>query len=286
VILIAAGCGALPKPFKSVSGGGAENPLAAMRDSAGIVVAPIQGAPPAVAGPLAEIMAATFRRANIPATTGSAIKNAYLLEGAATFSGAPGGARGGKETVSIAWAVSDHRGVGIESFSTEHKITAAAWRVGERARLDAIAAATAPRIAAMLRANLPAAPETPPPMIGIIAIEGAPGDGNLALKKAFETVLRDAGVPVTADPDLATIRVFGKVAIATQSETRDKITIIWTLRNLDGDEIGVLTQNNTIRKGQASARWGPLAYDVTFAMVDSIANILRTMNRADDITRR
>jgi formaldehyde-activating enzyme involved in methanogenesis len=44
-----------------------------------------------------------------------------------------------------------------------------------------------------------------------------------------------------------------------------------------------LKQRNAIKNGAASATWGPLAYDVTFAMIDSVADILLTMERADDI---
>ncbi|NKB56179.1 MAG: hypothetical protein GKS00_07565 [Alphaproteobacteria bacterium] len=278
--LAVAGCGQLPRPFKADEGQGAESPLVALQDSAGIVVVPVFGAPSPVAGPLADIMAEGFRQTNIPATTGSAIKNAYLLEGEAKFTPA----QGDIGVVTVDWTVSDSEGEVVERLTTKQEVPAAAWQSGARVQLNALSANAVPKIAGILQKNTPSAAEIAArPTIGVVAVEGAPGDGNEALKKAFEAVLKSAGVPVAPDPKLAAIQVFGKVDVASQSEGVDKIAIEWVLRKPDGSEIGVLKQNNTIKNGQASAEWGPLAYDVTFAMIDSIADILQTMERADDI---
>ena len=96
-------------------------------------------------------------------------------------------------------------------------------------------------------------------------------------------MLKNAGLPVAPDPKLAAIQVFGKVDVTELKEGRDKLVIDWTLRKPDGSEIGSMKQSNTVESGRATARWGPLAYDVTFAMIDSIADILQTIERADDI---
>lgn len=276
--LLVAACGPLPRPFKS--GAGAEHPFLAMLDSAGVVVAPLVGAPPAVSGPLMEILAAALRREDVPATTGSAVKSAYLLEGQASVPRSPGG------VLSIVWSLSDARGEEVESLTTEHRFIPAAWRAGETAMLEALAAEAAPVIARTLQANAPAVAAVDPSTLGVVAVEGAPGNGNTALRAAFEAVLRNAGLPVAADPSQATVQIFGVVKVIPLAGGRERVRIKWKLRDAKGAEIGVLNQSNTIEGGQLDGRWGSLAYDVTYAMVDGIARMLRAFDNAERIRLR
>ena len=276
--LIVAGCGPLPRPFQS--GAGAEDPLLAMQDSAGIVVAPLVGAPPAVSGPLAEIMAAALRREDIPATTGSAIKQAYLLEGQANVRQLRGGA------VLIVWSLSDPQGAVVESLTTEHRVLESAWRAGATEMLEALAAAAAPVIARTLQIKLPAVAAGDRTTLGVVAVEGAPGNGNAALQAAFEAVLRNAGLPVAADPREARAQIFGAVKVTSPGTGKQKVTITWHLRDAKGNDIGVLNQSNTIESGRLDRQWGSLAYEITYAMVDSVAQMLRVIEDAERIRLR
>ena len=275
--LILAGCGPLPKPFKASAGAGAVNPFIAMQDSAGVVVAPLAGAPPAVAGPMAEIMAAALRREDIPATTGSAIKDAYLLEGQANFA---------RSAVSIDWSLSDAQGAVVESLTTEHLVPAAAWRAGATEMLEALAAVAAPAIARTLQANPPAVAVKGRPTLAVVAVAGAPGNGDTALKLAFEAVLRGAGLPIAADPREAAVRIFGTVEVIALGAGKEQVRITWNLLDAKDNEIGVLNQSNTIKSGRLDGQWGSLAYDVTYAMVDSVARMLRAIDDAERIRLR
>lgn len=274
-----AGCGQLPKPFKSEPGGGAESPLIALLDSVGVVVVPIDGAPPGAAGPLADIMAAKLRLANVAATTGSAVKSAFLLEGRAAFEPAADG----QGIVAVAWTVTDGTGAVIEAIESQQTVLADAWHSTNRIPINAVASDAVPRIVTALRTKFPYAAPLEKPTIAVVAIEGAPGDGNEALKRAFTAVLKNAGLPVSPDPSNAAIQIFGKVDVNDFEDGREKLEIQWTLRKPDGSEIGTMTQANAVEKGRATAQWGPLAYDVTFAMIDSIADILQTIERTDDV---
>ena len=274
-----AGCGQLPKPFKAEPGGGAESPLVALQDSVGVIVLPIEGAPPGVAGPLADIMAAELRRANVPATTNAIVESAYLLEGNARF--VP--AAGGRGTVLIDWRVTGRDGSVIEQLATRNRVAVADWQAAKRISMNAVSEAAVPRIADAMQTKFPTAVQTKRPTIAVVAVEGAPGDGNEALQKAFTAVLKNAGLPVASEPGNAVIQIFGKVDVSTQSAEHEKLDIEWILRESDGSEIGRMTQSNSVEKGRATARWGPLAYDVAFAMIDSIADVLQTIERSDDI---
>ena len=140
-----------------------------------------------------------------------------------------------------------------------------------------------PRIASALRAKFSIVAPSQRPTIGVVAVEGAPGDGNESLKQAFTAVLKNAGLPVAPDPARAAVQIFGKVDVTDFEDGREKLEIQWILRKADGSEIGTMTQANAVEKGRAAANWGPLAYDVTFAMIDSIADIFQTIERANDI---
>ena len=274
-----ANCGQLPKPFKSDPDGGAESPLLAIQDSIGVIVAPVTGAPRGVAGPLSDVMAADLRRVNVPATTASAVKNAFLLEGHVTAKPS----NGNRLAVIVDWAITNGIGDVISHFTTQSKIPVRAWQTGKRASINAVSADAVPRIADALQTNFTVAVQKPRLTIAVVRIEGAPSDGNEALRKAFAAVLKNAGLPVAGDPQDAAIQIFGKVYVSEQLAGREKLEIEWFLREPGGNKIGTLTQSNSVEKGRVTSKWGPLAYDVTFAMVEPIADFLFSIERADEI---
>lgn len=277
--LLFAGCGQLPKPFKSELGSGAESPLVAMLDAAGIVVVPIIGAPPGVAGPLSEIMAAELRRVNVPATTTSVVKNAFLLEGEMVL--AP--PAGDKNLVTIKWTVTNVVGYVVTELVTSSSVSGIAWKTASLPSLNTVSEDVVPRIANTLQTKYPVVARKEWPLVAVVAVEGAPGDGNEMLKNAFVAVLKDAGLPVTANPENAVIQIFGKVEITDQTLKRETIEINWIFLEPNGSEIGKMTQSNSVEKGRVHSKWGSLAYDVTFAMVDSVADVLLTMGRTEGV---
>src|SRR3546814_1454773 len=84
LILAVTACVPLPRPFKPESKN-PDNPLLQLPDSGGVVVAPLQDAPPA-AGPFAELLAESLLRVGIPASTTADVEKAFLLEGRTTRS--------------------------------------------------------------------------------------------------------------------------------------------------------------------------------------------------------
>lgn len=275
-----AGCGPLPRPFKE--GSGVESPFEAIQDSAGVVVVPIEGAPAAVSGPLTEILAAALVRRGVPATTGGALTNGFLLEGLA---GPPGPAGG----LSIDWKLTDESGENVTAFSTRHPVTQAAWQSGRAADLGRIADATAAEIAESLRGPAVSAQEIPRKQrsrFAVVSVEGAPGDGNEALKTAFEAVLRRAGLPVTANPEEAAILIYGVVTVKPAADGSDSLSLVWTLRDPEGAEIGELRQSNQVRHGELDAKWGALAYDITAAVISDVTRIMAIIDDAEAVRRR
>src|SRR5258708_36129525 len=118
--LLAAACQPLPHPFAG------DVPQAAMlspRDSAGIYVAPVAGAPTSIAGDLAEAMAAALRDADIPASTRGRNNGSDELPGAAGAPPLPGGAVG----INVDWGLRAADGQSLGHAPSAAEQSAARW---------------------------------------------------------------------------------------------------------------------------------------------------------------
>ena len=293
------GCGPLSKPFKPDTNDGAPSPFDQLRDLSGVVVAPLENAPAGVGGPFADSVSKLLREANIPSTTGGALKDGFLLEGRARTI-----TWGARHAIVIDWVLSDRLGAIVDQRATNietdipirvNKGGWDAWRVTDDAALDKAAQTIAKVISRLLQQETPVHKPPPRPLLGVASVTGATGDGNKSLQRAFEVVLRRAGVPVAASFDAATIRIYGVVSLsdttgpdATDAAFRGtykRLNIKWIFRGSDGVELGIMTQTNMVRKGQVATRWGSLAYDITLAAIDGVMRVLRTMDEVGVITR-
>src|SRR5690348_5824027 len=135
-LLLLAACQPLPHPF---AGDVPPAALLSPRDSAGIYVAPVAGAPAPVAGDIAEAMAAALRDADIPASTRGRNKGSYELRGAASAQKLPGG----EVAVRVDWELlaADGRSLGHTPSAAEQP--AARWPSSDTVA-PAIAAAATP----------------------------------------------------------------------------------------------------------------------------------------------
>jgi len=210
------------------------------------------------------------------------VKNAFLLEGE-TVLVTPAG---DKNLVTINWKVTNVVGDVVTELVTSSSVSGSAWKAASRSSLNTVSEDVVPRIAITLQTKYPVVARKEWPLVAIVAVEGAPGDGNEALKKAFVTVLKDAGLPVTDNPENAVIQIFGKVNITDKTLERETIEINWFFLEPDGNEIAKMTQSNSVEKGRVKSKWGALAYDVTFAMVDSISNVLFSIDGTEGVRQR
>jgi hypothetical protein len=237
-----------------------------------------------------------LREANIPATTGGALKDGLLLEGRARTI-----TWGARHAIVIDWVLSDRLGAIVDQRATNIATDIPvrvnrggwdAWRGIDDAALDNAARTIAKVISILLQEESLVYKSPPRRLLGVASVTGATGDGNKSLQRAFEVVLRRAGVPVAASLDAATIRIYGIVSLsdttgpdAALGGTYKRLDIKWTFRGSDGVELGIMTQTNMVRKGQVATRWGPLAYDITLAAIDGVMRVLRTMDEVGAITR-
>jgi hypothetical protein len=91
-------------------------------------------------------------------------------------------------------------------------------------------------------------------------VTGAPGDGNAALSSAMKRELSVKGVEVS-DAAAGTYRVLAEVKLKTKPDGNEAVTIDWIVNDPKGTRIATVTQNNDIPKGHLSSTWGQNADD-------------------------
>lgn len=275
LLALAAACGPLPKPFKPGMKD-RDNPLLKLDNPSGLVVAPVEDAPPQLAGPLAEKLAEALRRRDVAATTDGAINRAYLMESRMRFENFDGVS----VDLVIAWRLTDRQDSPFGELESRSRVVLKDWMAEIDPVMQGIVAATAPKVVHLLRGDAPQVAQSGRAGILIAGVEGAPGDGNTALPRAFRAVLERAGISIADDPATALARLDGKVSIVPAGK-REHIAITWTLRDGEGKEIGVMQQENEVPSGRLDTLWGGLAYDIATAMADSVAAAMRRIESAD-----
>ena len=291
--LFASACGELPKPFKPDAKGLALSPFAQLGDVSGVVVAPIQNAPPGVGDAMADSVAVWLRKANAPATTTGALTNGHLLEGWARIV-----ELGGGPVIVVDWVLTNPANVIVDRRATRIAPIGPArpsaqrsggewpaWRRIDDAAIRRASEEIATAVAALLQSNTPVKKDLPRAQLAVASVTGATGDGNESLKRAFEAMLRRAGLPVAATMEEATVLIYGEVTLKSQDDTVKVLEINWSFRGPDGRELGVMSQHNQVRNNQVNARWGSLAYDITLAAIEGVVSILKRRDEIDALTR-
>ena len=142
------------------------------------------------------------------------------------------------------------------------------WLEEDREILEIIAADAGQRIARILRGEDnaevggKAETEVPGPVLYLVGVDGAPGDGNVSLVRSLQLLVERAGGKIADSLDTATHLIMGSVE-ATGSEADSKLLVVsWAVTGLDGVEIGRVTQSNRVPVRLISGRWGGLAYAI------------------------
>jgi len=275
VILGLAACGALPRPFQP-GAKNRDNPLLKLPDTPGVVVAPVYDAPPALAAPLADLMAAALSARDIPATANRLLPQGHLLEGWFELVESEDGA---VVDFIVNWRLGDPSGRLIGQTTVRRRMPEPGAEEALNSVLRDIVAEATPQLARSL------VPERAPmklpdkAALTIIEITGAPGDGNESLRDAVTTVLHQAGALVSVGagklPGIVEARLYCRVEVSAHSNRRDKVRIVWTIRDGRDREVAVLRQTNLVPRGRLSRGWGKLAFDATLAIRNDVVEAFR-----------
>jgi len=277
--LFLAACQPLPRPLAEPKSGPLA-PVLALKDSYGIAVQPVGGAPAEASKGLAEAMASALRDAGIPASTQGHNRASYVLTGAAREEALPSGRVG----IVVDWDLKGPKGIAAGQSHARAEGSAAAWQSGSPALMKTLAQASAPATAKLIQEDAPvAAPDAPRPRIFVRQVAGAPGDGTRSLTRAVIEALRRVDLQATAATDAppakGSLTVMGTVTVGPAVSGKQKVTVTWEVSGADGNSLGKVGQENSIPAGLLDGTWGEIALAVAEAATDGILSIVERVEQ-------
>ena len=239
------GCQPVPRPFEGIPP--PDPALLRLDDRGGVVVLPIADAPPAVAEGLALAIAAGLRAKNVPAVTRGGNRESAFLQGRIDDPG---------HDAAIVWELFAGDASLIGAYRQPIEGTALVdWAVGESRLMAALAQASVGPIIVLMQGDLP--PESALPRIILTQVTGAPGDGNESLALAMRTAL--AGSVELLNTGTAAMRLEGKVRLGQAVKERQSVEISWVVRDSTGQELGLVSQSNSVAAGSLDSQWRGIA---------------------------
>jgi len=275
LILALGSCQPLPHPFAD------DRPPASLltvRDSAGVTIGPIAGAPEATAEKLRNTVAKELQKHDIPASASTASLASYQLSG--RIEEAPPAL--GKARVTVYWNLRNAAGKEVGERHQYFDAPPADWNSGADGPVGELAAASAEMLAPLLSDE-----PLPHPLSGVATaaegrirlavggIEGAPGDGDTSLAGSVTAVLKRHDLDIVDDPkSQGVLKLSAQVSMSPGGAGKQHIKIVWHLRRGDGSEIGTVAQENDVPKGTLDGAWGDVAYTVVVAAESGILELI------------
>ena len=271
VALAAAACQPLPHPF-AADAPRPGSPILTLRDSASVTIAPVQGTPRATAQKLGAAMASALQQLEIPASDKAASIGSYELLGKITATPASGG----KTALVAVWDLREPSGLSLGERTERIEAPVRDWEEGAQDAIVRLAAASAVRLAAMLRDDAPTEAEAGgQTRLLISGVEGAPGDGTQSLARAITEVLKRRDIAIVTDPQAkADLILDASVVAAKPKAGKQNVKIVWHVRRKDGGEIGTVDQENDVPAGLLDGPWGDVAYMVAVSAQDGIVQLV------------
>ncbi len=270
-LLALGACGPLPQPYRGEPGGLARR--LARPPAYRLVVPPPQAAllPAADAASFAEVLADDLRQAEIAAVSGEALPLDWQIAISVETAG---------NTVRPRYELRDADGARL-GVHDGRPVPLRAWAEGDAEALRGAAREAAPALAT-LAARADAARRTGdenaagrgPPIIRLIAVRGAPGDGNQSLTARMGDRLAGLGYQVQESSEGAEFAVQGVVAVARAAPGLERVEIVWTVSRRDGYDLGRVLQLNEVPAGSLNGLWADVAYVVAEEAAGGIRDVL------------
>lgn len=254
-----------PQPFRSEDPAGA-NPLARPTYQAGLLVRAVPGAadPAGFAARVAE----QLRHLDVNATTLGANQESYLLTGDIHTRDIGDG----RLALTLDWLLSDPNGRKVGQRLQRETVSAAAWLRDDGALTAHLAQQAASALAPLMGDGR--APDAGEPVLTVRSVDGAPGDGDVSLRRALAYVLSKRGFRMVDELAGANVVIAGAVRVRTAGPATDEVSITWSARASDGDTLGTVEQSNRVPKGSLQPNWGVTAIQVAEAAVPGIERLI------------
>lgn len=254
-----AACGPLPQPFRGRPGTVARR--LARPPSYRLAVAPPTQAllTDAQAESFAQAMAEALAANEVPAVAGTPFPLDWLLVVAAEN-------EAGQVVPRYALRDADGNALGM---LVGRPVPARDWAEGGEPVLRQAATEAAPGLATLLaridaqrRTGDERAAGAGPPVLRLLPVRGAPGDGNQSLTARMRERLASLGFQVQEEAQGAQYAVQGQVSMVPTGQGLQRVEIVWTVSRRDGEDLGRVLQLNEVPAGSLNGLWGDVAYVV------------------------
>ncbi len=244
-------------------------------DRVGVVVQPVSGVSEPFATAMATAVVAALQEQNVPASLRGGAAESYFLTGDTAMS------RNGDGTMllRLTWDLTAPDGSLVGTHDVREPMPPPNEQTG--ALLEAVAARSAPPLAALIQQG-----EPPPPVaievanasVAIGPIDGAPGSGAEELAAALAARLPMHGIAVDRS-GAGGYSVAGEIALRAAGGQTERIALRWRVRDADGQELGMLAQENDIPAGSLDGSWGEIAILIADGVASGVAEILERAGR-------
>jgi hypothetical protein len=276
-MLLAAGCGDLPRPFQGQPGATAMR--LAQPPPARLAVPPPGNAllTDAASQVYAEALVAALQDREVPAVMQPTTRGDWTLSVTADLRG---------DQVIPSFSVLNPAGV-AQGNAEGAPVDAAQWSLGALPALRQSAAAAAPDIATLLtrieaarQQSDPNSLANRPARVVVREVTGAPGDGNHQLSREIRRELPKLG-EVVQDTDIgADFVVTGEVHMAAGDKGTERVEIQWVVTDPLRGELGRVVQLNDVAPGSLDQQWGDVALVVAQEAAGGIRDVILNRNGA------
>lgn len=267
-LALLAACQPLPQPFQPTAADKGSVVALLPQDTHGVAVLEVTGLPTALSGPLRAAVAQALRDEDIPAAVDIAHRGAILLRGEATL--VPLSPQ--EEELQITWFLVPPEGGSVRSFLRRDALPRGQAQAPSAPLLDRMARGVTTALLPMLSAAANEAQGVRG--VTIWGIDGAPGDGRVALKRSLEFILKDNGVRVVDAETPEALVVTGNVTLGKPINGQQTIQLRWVLHLPDGTELGTVEQENQIPAGSLDKTWGEAALFAAEGAFEGLAALL------------
>ena len=110
--------------------------------------------------------------------------------------------------------------------------------------------------------------------VKILQITGAPGDGDIALKRNMRNIFKRANINLAERSARADLVISGYIVVRQFNEKQDQVRLEWLFQDEKGRELKTLRQQNLVPKDSLNGRWGDVGYLVAAGVVQQAAKTL------------
>lgn len=275
LIVAVAGCGPLPRPFGRDEGE-APRPLAQKISLDSVEVEPVGGTTLPMGELLARAVIKTLdKEYEIPAAMSGLNKSRYVLTGEVQM---PQNPPTGNAGIVIGWQLNVRGGEIVGSYVEEVTATALEWDYGSADILAQVGKSTGEWAARHILGERFDDAGTDRLLgrqgVFVTDVNGAPGDGNGALRRAMIVALAGRGLKVADGIEVAAFTVEATVGVGAPENGAQSVQIVWLVKDALGEVLGKAEQKNAVPAGSLDRAWGQTAAFVAAAAVDGLAGVI------------